>query len=151
MSPKRHTNTLAQLRTKRGLSLQDAGRLIGATAHDISNYEGGIGHPNLTRVVALSVVYAKDPRKPVPLERMFPSLFAQARAKIAQQHKARASSQQQKHYEPKPSTDTILSLHAGRPCVIGMAVFEAAHTHEDTRLDLRKQARAFQVRVQREG
>ena len=145
MSPKRHTNTLAQLRTKRGLSLQEAGRLIGATTHDISDYEGGIRHPNLMRAVALSVAYAKDSRKPVPLERMFPSLFAQARAKTAHRRETLVRARQQKHYEPKPSTDTILSLHAGRPCVIGMAVFEAAQTHEDTRLELRKQARALQV------
>jgi transcriptional regulator with XRE-family HTH domain len=129
MSTHRHPNTLAAFRKQRGLVQADAARLIGSTAQRISDFERGRRQPNLGQAVALSIAYADSSDIPVPLDQLFPLLYARARMEAEKRANALARSRRQIRYAPKPNTTTVLALYTSRPQAIGMALFEAAHAH----------------------
>jgi transcriptional regulator with XRE-family HTH domain len=113
-----YANALVQARQRRGLSQTQAARLVGCrTRQKIAGYERGERLPTLPRVFALAAAYE------LPVEQLYPALWAQVQA-ATQQRQRRCARIRKPTYVPRPNATTILALYPGTR-KIGMAVFEA--------------------------
>ena len=115
---RRHHNTLTQARQHCGLSQARAARLVGCrTRQKIACYERGERLPQLPRALALAAAYG------VPVEALYPALWTQVQATIAQRQRTLARTSN-RTYVPHPNATTVLALYPGTR-KMGMAVFEA--------------------------
>jgi transcriptional regulator with XRE-family HTH domain len=118
MSTQQQNNTLATHRKKRGLTQAQAALLVGCRKpQKIARYERGLRFPSLPRTARLAAAYNST------VERLFPLLFAEARAEIARNWAQ--LNRQRERYAPPPTATTMLTLYPGTHKV-GMAVFADA-------------------------
>jgi len=113
-----HANALALARQRCGLSQARAARLLGCRARQkIACYERGERLPQLPRAMALAAAYE------VPVEQLFPDLWAQVQRAIESSRRTLARTRKPT-YVPHPNATTVLALYPGMRKV-GLAVFEA--------------------------
>ncbi len=108
---------LKTVRAQCGLSQAKVGRLIGTIQQRIADYEQGKLLPSLSTAASLAAIYR------VPVEQLFPSLFAHMRRQTERRWR-RFARLWRPQYDPIPNSFTALAVY---PSIrrIGRAVFAA--------------------------